>query len=81
MATWRRATLYIGYFFLFLVNSRVVLFKPVYSKDNRVVGKWYNIGPELFLVPIYVCYSAGGKRWILADVDYSRRESRNLRTA
>jgi len=31
-----------------------VLFKPVYSKDNRVVGKWYNIGPELFLVPIHV---------------------------
>jgi len=31
-----------------------VLFKPVYSKDNRVVSKWYNIGLELFLVPIYI---------------------------
>ena len=27
------------------------------------------------------CYGAGGKRWILADVDYSRRESHDLRTA
>jgi hypothetical protein len=27
------------------------------------------------------CYGAGGKRWILADVDYGRRESRDSRTA
>ena len=26
------------------------------------------------------CYGASGKRWILADVDYSRRELRDLRT-
>ena len=43
-----------GYFFLFPVNSRVVLFKPAHFKDNRVVSKWYNIGLELFLVPIYI---------------------------
>ena len=49
-----------GYFSFLLVNNRVVLFEPVYSKDNRVVSKWCNIGLELFLVPIYVqvelCY-------------------------
>jgi len=28
-----------GYFSLFPVNSRVILFKLVYFKDNRVVGK------------------------------------------
>ena len=28
-----------GYFSLFPVNSGVVLFKPAYSKDNRVVSK------------------------------------------
>ena len=38
----------------FLVNSGVMLFKPVYFKDNGVVSKWYNIGPKFFLVPIYV---------------------------
>ena len=43
-----------GYFSLFPVNGGVILFKPVYSKDNRVVGKQYNIGPEFFLVPIYI---------------------------
>jgi len=31
-----------------------MLFKLAYFKDNRVVGKWYNIGLELFLVPIYI---------------------------
>jgi len=31
-----------------------MLFEPVHSKDNRVVGKWYNIGLELFLVPVYI---------------------------
>ena len=43
-----------GYFSLFLVNGKVILFKLVYSKDNRVVSKQYNIGPELFLVPVYI---------------------------
>jgi hypothetical protein len=28
-----------GYFSLFLVNNRVILFKLAYSKDNRVVSK------------------------------------------
>jgi len=31
-----------------------VLFKLAHSKDNRVVGKWYNIGLKLFLVPVYI---------------------------
>ena len=48
-----------GYFF-FLVNNGVILLEPVYFKDNRVVGKWCNIGLELFLVPVYIqvelCY-------------------------
>ena len=43
-----------GYFSLFLVNGGVILFELVYSKDNRVVGKQYNIGLEFFLVPIYI---------------------------
>ena len=43
-----------GYFSLFPVNGGVILFKLVYSKNNRVVGKQYNIGLELFLVPIYI---------------------------
>jgi len=43
-----------GYFSLFLVNSGVILFELAYSKDNRVVSKWYNIGLELFLVPVYI---------------------------
>ena len=43
-----------GYFSLFPVNGGVILFKPVYSKDNRVVSKWCNIGPEFFLVPVYI---------------------------
>ena len=38
----------------FLVNGGVVLFKLAYFKDNRVVSKWCNIDPELFLVPVYV---------------------------
>jgi len=37
-----------------------MLLKPVYSKDNRVIGKWCNVGLELFLVSVYIqvelCY-------------------------
>ena len=31
-----------------------MLLEPVHSKDNRVVGKWCNIGLELFLVSVHV---------------------------
>ena len=31
-----------------------MLFKLVYFEDNRVVGKWYNIGLKFFLVPVYI---------------------------
>ena len=43
-----------NYFSFLLVNNRVILLKLVHSKDNRVVSKQYNIGPELFLVSVYI---------------------------
>ena len=43
-----------GYFSLFLVNSGVILFKLAYFKNNKVVSKQYNIGLELFQVPVYI---------------------------
>ena len=43
-----------NYFSFLPVNNKVILLKLIYFKDNRVVSKWCDIDPKLFLVPVYI---------------------------